>query len=208
MFRMTRTYVSSALDLAELARELDLLDPDAPVAVAVTDLDGFTPFNVSEGVPAGDALLGRVEAALRAALPPGSPVAHVRGDEFAVALVDGSAEELLVLLDPVRKGIADREAVRLSAGVAARPTHGATADELLSGADAALVRSKRDGGDRVSIALGERMLLKTSYYTPSALHHLAKLARLSGRTEASLLREALDEFLARQREALYAKTGG
>jgi diguanylate cyclase len=204
---MTRTYSSSALDLTELVRELDLLAPEAPVAVAVTDLDGFTPFNDAHGAGAGDELLARVEAALRAAAGSFGLVAHVRGDEFAVALPDGSAEELLVLLDPVRRGVAEREEVRLSVGVAARPTHGASAEELLSAADAALVRSKRDGGDRVSIALGERMLLKTSYYTPSALHHLAKLSRLTGKTEASLLREALDEFLETQRAAHYAAPG-
>jgi predicted DNA-binding protein len=41
------------------------------------------------------------------------------------------------------------------------------------------------------------MILESSYYPRPALHRLTKLARRAGRPEASLLREALDEYLAR-----------
>ena len=44
------------------------------------------------------------------------------------------------------------------------------------------------------------MILKSSYYPRRSLHRLTKLSRRTGRPEASLLREALDEYLARNHE--------
>lgn len=200
---MPATYHSTALDLDALRSELELLDPASTVAVAVLDLDGFKRLNDRLGATEGDAVLSRIEALLREHLPSGELVAHVRGDEFAVALADATPEALLIALDGVRREIEANEEVRLSGGVAGRPQHGASGEELLAAADTALVRSKREGGNRISISSGERMVLKSSYYAPSALHHLAKLARLSGRPEASLLREALDDLLVKRRADRY-----
>jgi len=199
---MAYSYRSAALSLDHLRSELDLLGPSTPVAVAVADLDGFGPVNEQQGADAGDALLARCEQAIRSALPEDALVAHVRGDEFAVALADAPPESLLVALDAARRAIADAEPVTLSGGVAGRPQHGASSDELLSAADTALVRAKRDGANRIAIAAVERMVLKTSYYAPAALHRLAKLARRTGRPEASLLREALDDLLVKHRDSL------
>jgi len=196
------TYRSRALNLDTLRSEIDLLEPTGAVAVAVLDLDGFGVVNENEGSSAGDALLGRCEQVLRTELPEWALLAHVRGDEFAVALPDTPPESLLIALDNARRAIADAEPVTLSGGVAGRPQHGASSDELLSAADTALVRAKRDGANRISIAIEERMVLKTSYYTPAALHRLAKLARRTGRPEASLLREGLDDLLAKHRDSL------
>jgi diguanylate cyclase (GGDEF)-like protein len=196
---MPATYRSTALDLDTLRSEVELLDPTVAVAVAVLDLDGFQQANDRLGPTEGDALLARVESHLRDAVGDGELVAHVRGDEFAVALVDATPELLLIALEGVRRDVERHEEVRLSGGIAGRPQHGASVEELLAAADTALVRSKREGGNRLSISSGERMVLKSSYYAPSALHHLAKLARLSGRPEASLLREALDDLLAKRR---------
>jgi diguanylate cyclase (GGDEF)-like protein len=43
--------------------------------------------------------------------------------------------------------------VTVSIGVAELPQHGASAEELLKAADAALYQAKRDGRDRVAVAL-------------------------------------------------------
>jgi diguanylate cyclase len=197
---MPGTYRSAALDFDALRRELDLVEPTSSVAVAVLDLDGFGHYNQTNGDDGGDTLLARCETALAQGLPDGALVGHVRGDEFAIVAPDSSPETLLIALDGTRQAIADTEAVTLSAGIAGRPQHGTSGDELLSAADTALVRSKRDGGNRISMAVTERMVLKTSYYTPAALHRLAKLANRTGRPEASLLREALDDLLAKHRD--------
>ena len=199
---VTDHFVSSALNLDVLHSELDLLEPSTAVAVGVLDLDGFGPINERDGHAAGNELLARCEAAIRSALPAEALVAHVRGDEFAVAIPDAAPETLLIALEGARRSVAADEPVTLSAGVAGRPQHGASSDELLSAADTALVRAKREGGNRVAMAVDERMVLKTSYYAPAALHRLAKLARRTGRPEASLLREALDDLLGKHRDLL------
>jgi diguanylate cyclase len=198
------SYHSDALTLTDLAAEIDLLDPDLPVAVVLTDLDEFVTVNEAHGTEIGDAVLAGFERVLAAGLGPAGRVAHVRGDEFAAMLPDTACEEALLMLERVRAevagsalapGLPDR--ITGSIGISGRPAHGATADELIAAADAALVRAKRAGGNRVCLHVEERMVLKSSYYTRPALHRLAKLARHGGRPEASLLREALEEYLAR-----------
>jgi diguanylate cyclase len=203
------TYHSQALSLNGLAAEINLLDPDLPVSVAVTDLDGFGALNETHGTETGDAVLAAFERSLAAALPRDSLIAHARGDEFAVALPDTTCEEALLALEPVRARFAGSEAAAglaqrlgVSVGIAGRPAHGSTAEELLEAADAGLVRAKRAGGNRIAIHVDERMILKSSYYPRPALHRLTKLARRTGRPEASLLREALDDYLARNQELL------
>jgi diguanylate cyclase len=46
------------------------------------------------------------------------------------------------------------------------------------------------------------MTLKSNYYTKAQLERLAKLSNTTGRTEASLLREALEELLAKYKDEL------
>ena len=123
------TYHSRALSLNGLAAEINLLDPDLPVSVAVTDLDGFGPLNAAHGTEAGDAVLGSFERSLAAGLPRGALIAHSRGDEFAVALPDTSCEEALLALEAVRAGFAASEPVPglngrlgVSVGIAGRRT--------------------------------------------------------------------------------------
>jgi hypothetical protein len=72
--------------------------------------------------------------------------------------------------------------------------------DLLRKADEALYRSKKIGRNRISLPASAQMITKTSYYTQSQLEQLAELARKLDRTEAFLLREALDDLLRKYRE--------
>ena len=74
--------------------------------------------------------------------------------------------------------------------------------DLLRKADEALYRSKRTGRNRISLPTSAQMMTKTSYYSQTQLARLAELARKLDKTEAFLLREALDELL-RKYEDLY-----
>ena len=91
------SYHSQALSLNQLSAEINLLDPDVTVAVAVTDLDGFGPWNEAHGIETGDAALGSFERALTAGLGSRALVAHVRGDEFAAALPDAWVDRLAIV---------------------------------------------------------------------------------------------------------------
>jgi len=147
-------------------------------------------------------VLAQIEAALVAGMPPSALIGHVKGDEWIVVLPDVLPEDLLIALDGVRRHVAESGPLPITGGVAGRPQHGADFDELVAAADTGLVRAKQAGRNKIAIAMDERMILKSNYYTRPALHRLAKLASRTGHTEAHHLRQALDDHLARHAELL------
>jgi diguanylate cyclase len=180
---------------------------NVPLALVMTDLDGLAAANARHGTEAGDRMLAAWEHALDANLPADAAVIRIGGDEHAVVLPGLSAESALILVDEIRTHLAARDLppvgrVTASAGVAAHPPHGGTAEELWRNAGQALMRAKRDGRDRVAIYVDEKMVLKSNYYPRGTLDRLAKLSGATGRTEASLLREALDDLLDKHRDRL------
>jgi diguanylate cyclase len=207
---MTTTSLPRVADRNAFLAELDghLYQGNAAVALALTDLDDFAAINRTRGRDAGDAVLMAWDRVLRTNIPREGSVARLGGDEFAVVLPGTSAENAVVLLDELRRhlagmtieGVAD--AVTASVGVAANPPHGTTAEALYRAAGEALMRAKRDGRDRVAMYVEEKMVLKSNYYSKANLERLAKLSSASDRTEASLLREALDDLLDKHKDAL------
>ena len=181
---------------------------NAPLALAQTDLDDLVGINERRGAAGGDLALAAWERLLDGNLPAGAEVMRLGGDEYAVLLPGLSAESALVLMEEIREHFAAHpveglgEAATASIGVAANPPHGATAEALWQASGQALMRAKRDGRDRVAIYVEEKMVLKSNYYPRAGLDRLAKLSGATGRTEASLLREALDDLVGKYRESL------
>lgn len=177
----------------------DTVGADA-VAVALTDLDRFAEINDEHGRRAGDAVLGSWDRILRGSLPTTAIVRRLGGDEYAVALPGSTSENALIVLEEIRSHLADHPVAELGAsiratfGVASRPPHATDTSELLACANAALMRGKREGGDRVAIYVEEKMVLKSNYYPRADLDRLSRLAGATDRTEASLLREALQDL--------------
>jgi diguanylate cyclase (GGDEF)-like protein len=184
--------------------------PEAvPLALALCDLDRFKELNDELGHEAGDAVLRSFERTLTGSVPAEAIVARLGGDEYAVALPRTSAESALILLEEVRAHFASHDPapavprrVEVSVGIAARPQHATASTELLRAADEALFRAKREGRGRVAIYVEDRMTLKSNYYSKPALERLSKLSAATGRTEASLLREALDDLVVRYGDEL------
>jgi len=184
--------------------------PEAvPLALALADIDRFKEVNDELGHEAGDAVLRSFERTLTGSIPAGAIVGRLGGDEYAVALPRSSAESALILLEEIRAHFGSHDAspevprrVEVSVGIAARPQHATTVPELMRAADEALFRAKREGRGRVAIYVEDRMTLKSNYYSKAALERLSKLSSATGRTEASLLREALDELLVRYGDEL------
>ena len=124
------------------------------VAILFLDLDRFKRVNDSLGHDAGDELLIELAVRLRGALRPSDTVARFGGDEFLILCEDLYAErEAVRIADRVRAVIAEpfdlrghEVSVPASVGIAcARPGDSATAQALLSDADAAMYRAKRNG---------------------------------------------------------------
>jgi diguanylate cyclase len=210
IYVMATTTAPRVTDRSAFLAELEgqLRHGNATLALALTDLDDFAAINQAHGRDAGDAVLAAWDRVLRANIPRGAAVARLGGDEFAVALPGTSAENAVVLLEELRRHFAglavDGVAGRLSAsaGISASPPHGTTAAELHRTAGEALMRAKRDGRDRVAMYVEEKMILKSNYYSKANLERLAKLSSATDRTEASLLREALDDLLDKHKDTL------
>jgi diguanylate cyclase (GGDEF)-like protein len=179
------------------------------LALALTDIDQFKELNDTLGHEAGDSVLRSFERTLTGSLPEDAVVGRISGDEYAVALPDTSAEGALILLEEIRTHFGSREAspevprrVQVSVGIAARPQHAKTVPDLMRAADEALFRAKREGKARVAIYVENKMVLKSNYYARASLERLAKLSAATGRTEASLLREGLDDLLVKYKDEL------
>ena len=188
--------------------ETQLHHGNAPLALALTDLDGFAAINKTYGRDAGDAVLAAWDRVLVANIPGDGSVARLGGDEYVVVLPGVSGENAVVLLEELRGHFATVTVMGVpcglsaSVGIASNPPHGATAEELWRAAGEALMRAKRNGRDRVAMYVEEKMVLKSNYYSKANLERLAKLSNATDRTEASLLREALDDLLSKHRDRL------
>ncbi|MFI5495666.1 putative bifunctional diguanylate cyclase/phosphodiesterase [Actinoplanes sp. NPDC051859] len=146
----------------EVERLVAALAADATTRVWVCflDLDGFKWVNDSWGHDTGDQLVIEVADRLRAALPTGTVLARVGGDEFVVAYV-GEETGALRLVDRVQSCFAtplplhDTEVViSASLGLAHAPGGGdpaLTTEALLRDADTAMYRSKAEGPGHATI---------------------------------------------------------
>ena len=187
---MAITTGSAVTDRGSFLADLDglLHHGNAPLALALTDLDGFAAINDSYGRDAGDAVLAAWNRVLEANVPDGGSVVRLGGDEFVVVLPGTSAENAVVLLEEVRGHFSSMSvegipvALSASAGIAANPPHGTTAEELWRAAGEALMRAKRDGRDRVALHIEEKMVLKSNYYSKA---NLERLERRSGSCQAA-----------------------
>jgi diguanylate cyclase (GGDEF)-like protein len=178
------------------------------LAIAVADLDRFADINDRLGMDAGDRVLATFERTLAGSLAPEAVIARIGGDEYAIALPGTSAESALVQLEEIRSHYAAHgaegvdEPLNASFGIAARPPHAEDTADVLRCAAEALMRAKREGSARSVIYVEEKMTMKSNYYSRASLDRLAKLAATTSRTEASLLREALDDLFTKHRDQL------
>jgi diguanylate cyclase (GGDEF)-like protein len=129
--------------------------PERPVLVAMFDLDGFKVYNDTFGHPAGDALLVRIGAALRAAAGRARGRAYrIGGDEFCalVPLADGDPPATCAAALAAAMGQrGDAFCVGASHGLAVAPRDGRDASALMRRADEEMYERKsrrRPGAER------------------------------------------------------------
>jgi len=191
------------VEIDDLVAKIDSHVDGGAVAVVLTDLDHFRELNDTRGREAGDRVLEVWIETLTRSLPADSIVGRLGGDEFGIAIPQASAENALIVLEEIRAHLAahpvDGWTIDATFGIASRPPHATDTAELFRCANVALARGKREGGGRVAIYVEEKMVLKSNYYTRPALDRLSKLAGRLNRTEASLLREALDDLIQKLR---------
>jgi diguanylate cyclase (GGDEF)-like protein len=138
---------------------------DRPLAIALADLDRFKWINDRSGHLAGDLVLQRVAAELRAQVRETDFIGRFGGEEFLIVLPETNLEGAQRLAEKIRERIQELEIavdtgepleVTVSIGVAGRAEvrgDGRTrARPLLQAADAALYKAKRNGRNRVEAA--------------------------------------------------------
>jgi diguanylate cyclase (GGDEF)-like protein len=132
----------------------------APLAVLFLDFDGFKAVNDRFGHAGGDEVLRRAADRVAGSLRAEDTVARFGGDELVILSehVAGPARGALIaerIIESLRAPIdlnGEQLVVSASIGISIAPVEGATRDELLRSADAAMYRAKALGTGRYVIA--------------------------------------------------------
>jgi len=182
---------------------------DGTLALSLFDLDNFRPILQAERADLAQSILSACLDSLKAGVSKGA-AASLGRDEFITLVPDVKVEEALLLTERLRGQLAavigetlKRESYPgleqahpgCSAGTAVFPLHAPEGPILLGKAEEALYRAKGAGRNQTMLPPQEKMVLKSNYYSNIQLQRLAGLAERTKRTEASLLREALDQLL-------------
>ncbi len=143
---------------SRLAQEADR--NATPLSCLMIDIAHFKQFNDNHGHDAGDAILRAVGALLNDSLREEGHAFRLGGEEFVVLMPGFSLDQALARAEQIQKQLQDLRVdhggtalgpVTASFGLSAFPDHG-RADRLLKTADAALLRAKAQGRDRVLVA--------------------------------------------------------
>ncbi len=131
------------------------------LAFAMMDLDDFKVFNDRFGHLEGDKALQAAAHAVESAIRSADRAYRYGGEEFCVIFPDADAQGAEAVAERIREAVSSAElqtdpqhdaaALSISIGIAVYPDDAGAADELMSCADAALYRAKREGKNRVAL---------------------------------------------------------
>lgn len=178
---------------------------DGPFSIASADIDNFENINKMYGYPIGDEVIKKLLSVFIQNLA-SIDLIYRQGDEFNILLVRKGAERSFMEMEEIRRYLSDNTFslsdntntenvyITLSSGIASYPRDAKNAIELFRVADSAMFRAKKLGKNKVCLSEIESMVLKSSYFTKTQADRLSELAKESEKTEAFLLREALDDL--------------
>ncbi len=178
---------------------------EGPFSIVVADIDNFGSVNSAFGVKIGDEIIKKLTSILLNNLD-ASDMIYKHGDGFTILLVNKGAERSLMEMEEIRRYLSDNMFtfsdgenkedvyVTLSFGIASCPRDAKNVIELFRIADSAMFRAKKLGKNKVCLSEAESMVLKSSYFTKTQVDRLAQLSKETERTEAFLIREAIDDL--------------
>lgn len=132
---------------------------NAPICVALLDIDNFKRLNDTMGHQAGDQALIHLTAVIKESLRPSDVVARYGGEEFVIVLPDTGIEEAEQTIVRLQRELTkkfflhgnERILVTFSAGVAMRGEE-ESQDDLIGRADNAMYKAKQAGKNQVKVA--------------------------------------------------------
>lgn len=149
--------------MEELVRAVEhAQEHSRPLGLVMVDLDDFKKVNDTLGHLAGDALLAGIASRIRTVARAGEAPYRYGGEEFTLVLPGAGRATAVAVGERIRSAVADSPfsvgndqniKITCSVGVASLPGDGVDAHRLVSAADAALLRAKRLGKDRVEEAI-------------------------------------------------------
>ncbi len=135
---------------------------DAPLAVAMLDVDNFKQLNDNWGHQAGDEALRSLIRTMRQCLRPTDVIARYGGEEFVLLLPDTELDKAAIVLARLQRELTKdiylhderRPLITFSAGVTLRRP-GEDENTVLERADKALYQAKQAGKNRVAVIAGD-----------------------------------------------------
>ncbi len=206
---MTVGLVSKEVFIAKVEEMIS--NGDGPFSIAVADIDNFGDVNKTYGYDIGDEVINKIMSIFSHNLSSIDLITR-QGDEFNLLLIKKGSERSFMEMEEIRRYFSDNTftftdknkianvSVTLSCGIASFPRDSKNTVELFRVADSAKFRAKKFGKNRVCLSEVESMVLKSSYFTKTQVDRLAALSKETERTEAFLLREALDDLFKKYRK--------
>jgi len=200
---MDRALISME-EITSKVKEL-IKNNEGPFSVVTCDIDNLNNINTIHGNAVGDEVIDKVISIFNNNLSD-TDLINRSGDEFTLLLVKKGAERSFMDLEEIRRYLSDNTFdlktltktvninITLSFGVASYPRDSKNVIDLLRVADSGLFRAKKGGKNRICLSEAESMALKSSYFTKTQLDRLSELSKSNDKTEAFLLREALDDL--------------
>jgi diguanylate cyclase (GGDEF)-like protein len=172
--------------MEDAERRVPHTSEEAPLVLAIFDLDGFKSYNDTFGHPAGDALLARLADRLRDALPGEATVYRMGGDEFCLLADCDDPGPLLAEAVAALREEGESFVVSASVGYAVIPTEADTIVHALQLADQRLYASKRSSRASAGAQARDALLQVLAEQHPQLLSHIASVSELAAVTATFL----------------------
>lgn len=139
---------------AELAKNVDALisglaPKNAPISLAMLDVDNFKKFNDTKGHPEGDRVLKIVAEIIKNSAPKEALCSRYGGEEFMVVLPEHSQQQAKDVLEKLRSEVEKNCELTISIGLITCMNSSVSRETLIKEADRALYRAKHLGKNKV-----------------------------------------------------------
>jgi len=129
---------------------------DVPISFVMVDIDHFKQVNDRHGHPVGDLVIRNLSLFLRQSLRKSDPIGRYGGEEFAIILLDATAQQARQIMDDIRLNFAnlihDGQSLKVTFSCGVAEWSGQSISELVAASDQALYCAKRNGRNQVQLA--------------------------------------------------------